>query len=267
MSLLQTTISEPQMWLTSHAQRSEKKLCQHSDRRTELSISRSTGSGEAIELSQAIKEQELIQRALGRDPDALSPLFDQYISRLTRVALSVLHNKEDAEDAVQDGLLNAYLHLDSFQGRSQFSTWLTRIVVNAALMVLRRKRARPETSLEENQERSLKAWPTWTADPHPNPEQACATVEIKEGIRKQIDQLTPGVRSAFWLRQIAGLSTKQVGEALGIQENAAKSRLSRARTQLRRSLPGLLRTSRAEKIPEISDPTAVQERRQPGTGL
>ena len=248
MSLSQTTISEPQMWVTSYARSSGKKLYQHSGRR-----------GEAIGLNAAVKEQELIQRALGGDPDALSPLFGQYTFRLTRVALSLLHNKEDAEDAVQDGLLNAYIHLDSFQGRSKFSTWLTRIVVNAALMALRRKRARPETSLEENQEHVLKDWPTWIADSHPNPEQACATVEIKEVIRKQIDQLTSGVRSAFCLRQIDGLSTKQVGEALGIQENAAKSRLGRARAQLRRSLPGLLRTSRVEKIPEISDPTGVRE--------
>lgn len=267
MSLLQTTISEPQMLCTCHTRSSEKKLYQRLGRRTESSISRSAGSGGAVERSTAVNEQELIQRVLEKDPDALSLLFDQYTSRLTRVASSVLRNKEDAEDAVQDGLLNAYVHLDSFQGRSQFSTWVTRIVINAALMALRRKRARPETSLEENQKYGLEDRPTWVLDTHPNPEQACAAEEIQEVIRKQIDQLTPGVRSAFCLRQIDGFSTKQVGEALGIQENAAKSRLSRARAQLRRSLPGLLRTSSVEKIPEISEPTGVQEGRQPGTGV
>ena len=146
MSLLQATISEPQMRFSSHAQSSERKPCQRSGRRTELSISRSTGSDGAIKLSAAVKEQELIQRALGRDPDALSRLFNQCVSRLNRVALSVLHNKKDAEDAVQDGLLKAYLHLDSFQGGSQFSTWLTRIVINAALMALRRKCSRKSKS-------------------------------------------------------------------------------------------------------------------------
>jgi DNA-directed RNA polymerase specialized sigma24 family protein len=81
----------------------------------------------------------------------------------------------------------------------------------------------------------LKDWPTWIADSHPNPEQACAAIEIKEVIRKQIDQLTPRVRSAFCLREFDGFSTKQVGEVLGIEENAAKSRLGRARGQLAKS--------------------------------
>ncbi len=240
MSLLQTAISNHQIWPTSSAKTPRNAVNEHARRRTDSSIQKSPRSGKAIGSNPAAEEWHLIQRALAGDPDALSPLFAHYCARLSRVAFSLLRNKEDAEDALQDGLLSAYIHLDSFQGRSLFSTWLTRIVVNAALMALRRKRARPETSMDESQDDQLDDWPARIVDFRPNPEQACAAMEIKQIVEKHLNQLSPGVRSAFRLRVIEGLSTKEIREVLGIQESAVKLRLIRARGQLAKSLRGSL---------------------------
>ena len=235
MDLLQATISE-ELRPASGVQARESVVRPHARARTDLSAQKSPRSGKAIDSSPAAKEWRLIQRARAGDPDAFSPIFVHYSSRLFRAAFSLLRNKEDAEDALQEGLVNAYIHLDSFQGRSLLSTWLTRIVVNAALMALRRKRARPETSLEERQDDQLDNWPTSVVDYRPNPEQACAAMEAKQIVEKHIDQLSSGVRSAFRLREMEGLSTKEAREVLGIAESAVKSRLLRARGQLTKSL-------------------------------
>jgi RNA polymerase sigma-70 factor, ECF subfamily len=162
----------------------------------------------------AADERCLIQRALAGDPDAVAPLFARYRRRLFRAAFSLLFNREDAEDALQDGLLSAYVHLNSFQGRSQF--WLTRIVVDASLMALRRKRARPETSLDESQHGSLDDWPAWVVDFRPNPAQARAAMEAKQAIEKHVDQLSAGAHSAFRLRVLEGLSAKETREVIRV---------------------------------------------------
>jgi RNA polymerase sigma-70 factor (ECF subfamily) len=241
MRLLQTTIPELNIWPASSTPAPRSGARQHARGRINASIQKSPRSYKAIDSNPAAEEYRLIQRALAGDPDALSPLFARYSPRLFRAAFSLLRNKEDAEDALQDGLLSAYLHLDSFQGRSRFSTWLTRIVVNAALMALRRTRARPKTSLDERQNDQSEDWPAWIVDSRPNPEQACAAMEARQIIEKRVDQLSAGVRSAFRLREIEGFSTKETREILGIRASVVKSRLFRARAQLTRSLHRSLR--------------------------
>lgn len=251
MRLLQTTIPELSIWPTSSTQAPRSGARQHARGRINSSIQKSPRSCRAIDSNPAAEEYRLIQRALAGDPDALSPLFARYSPRLFRAAFSLLRNKEDAEDALQDGLLSAYLHLASFQGRSRFSTWLTRIVVNAALMALRRTRARPKTSLDESQNDQSDDWPAWIVDSRPNPEQACAAMEARQIIEKHVDQLSAGVRSAFRLREIEGFSTKETREILGIRASVVKSRLFRARAQLTRSLHRSLRIRDGEDRTEI----------------
>jgi len=237
MGLLQTTISEAQLRPSSNAQARGNVVRQHGRGRPEFSAQKSSHSGKAIDSSPAAEEWRLIQRALAGEPDALSPIFVHYSSRLFRAAFLLLRNKEDAEDALQDGLINAYIHLNSFQGRSLFSTWLTRIVMNAALMALRRRRARPETSLGECQEGGVEDHrPARAVDCRPNPEQACAAMEAKQIVEKHIDQLSARSRIVFRLREVKGLSTKEAREVLGISEGVVKSRLFRARGQLTKSL-------------------------------
>jgi RNA polymerase sigma-70 factor (ECF subfamily) len=236
MGLLQTTISEAQLWPALGAQARGSGVRQRGRGRTDLSAQKSARPCKAIDSSPAAKEWRLIRRALAGDADALSPIFVRHSSKLFRAAFSLLRNKEDAEDALQEGLINAYIHLNSFQGRSLFSTWLTRVVMNAALMALRRKRSRPETSLEEREDGELKDWPAWGVDCRPNPEQACAAMEAKQIVETHIEQLSLGLRTAFRLREMEGLSTKEAREVLGISENVVKSRLFRARGQLTKSL-------------------------------
>jgi RNA polymerase sigma-70 factor, ECF subfamily len=236
MGLLQTTLSEAQRWPASGAQMRGSVVRQRARGRTDLPGKKLARFGEAIDSSPAAEEWRLIQRALAGDPDALSPIFVHYSSRLFRIAFSLLRNKEDAEDALQEGLINAYTHLNSFQRRSLFSTWLTRIVVNAALMALRRKRAHPEASLDECQDGGPDDWPAWLVDCRPNPEQACAAMEAKQIVESHVKQLSSGLRSAFRLREMEGLSTKEAREVLGLTENVVKSRLFRARGELTKSL-------------------------------
>jgi len=178
------------------------------------------------------------------DAEALEALFSQYARALFPAALKVLGNPEDAEDALQEGLLAAFRNLRRFEGRSQFSTWLTRIVINASLMRLRSRRARPLASLDD----SPAGQPGLTfedllADPGPNPEEAYSQQEMDQIFKEGLDTLPDKFRSPVLLREIEEFSTEEAAAALAISEGTLKSRLHRARSSLanavrRRLLPG-----------------------------
>src|SRR3981189_2327214 len=124
------------------------------------------------------REENLIRAGQRGDEQAVEALFRGYPRALFQTALRVLGNTEDAEDALQDGLLSAYRNLKRFEGRSQFSTWLTRIVINAALMRRRSAKARPAVSLDETpREDELPAAERF-ADDGPNPEQVFARTQV-----------------------------------------------------------------------------------------
>jgi RNA polymerase sigma-70 factor (ECF subfamily) len=254
MGSLQTTISEAQRWPASGAQVRGSVVRQRARGRTDLPPKISARSGKAIDSSPAAEEWRLIQRALAGDPDALSPVFIRHSSKLFRAAFSLLRNKEDAEDAVQDGLVNAYTHLNSFQRRSLFSTWLTRIVINAALMALRRKRARRQTSLDECQDGESDNRLAWSVDRRPNPEQACAAMEAKQIVENHVEQLSSCLRSAFRLREMEGLSTKEARKVLGVTENVIKSRVFRARGELTKSLRTCFSSTRRPGLRKTASP-------------
>ena len=177
-------------------------------------------------------EEKLIRAGQRGDQQAVEALFRRYQRPLFQTALRVLGNTEDAEDALQDGLLSAYRNLKRFEGRSQFSTWLTRIVINAALMRRRSAKARPAVSLDEPpREEELPAAERF-ADDGPTPEQVFANTEIREMISENLDQLSPLLRTAFILREMQGFSTGEAAKKLGVTENTLKARLWRARHQL-----------------------------------
>src|ERR1019366_9285217 len=125
-------------------------------------------------------EDQLIERGLSGDARALDVLFTRNTRTLYQTALRVLGNPEDAEEALQEGLLSAYRNLPRFERRSQFSTWLTRIVINAALMRLRSKRARPAISLDDWISEGQVPLAERFADESPNPEQLYAGTELGE---------------------------------------------------------------------------------------
>jgi len=188
-----------------------------------------------------INEEKLIRAGQQGDSQAVETLFRRYQRPLFQTALRVLGNAEDAEDALQDGMLSAYRNLKRFEGRSQFSTWLTRIVINAALMRRRSAKARPAISLDETpREDELPATERF-ADNGPNPEQVYAGTELKEIVSENLEELSPLLRTAFLLREVEGYSTGEAAKKLGVTENTLKARLWRARHQLAEKLGRRLR--------------------------
>jgi RNA polymerase sigma factor (sigma-70 family) len=186
-------------------------------------------------------EWAIVQKAIAGDTEAQERLFARHRPRLYRTAVALLRNKEDAEDAVQDGLCKAYTHLRSFQGRSSFSTWLTSIVINSALMTRRRRRAHPEHSLDDILESNSEPSSCRRADAQSDPETVCLEGQLNELLDKQLLQLRPSLKVAFRLRAIHGFSLQESSEALGISVSAVKARLFWARRMLARGLQRPLR--------------------------
>jgi RNA polymerase sigma-70 factor (ECF subfamily) len=197
---------------------------------------------------QATDEKTLIKRSLKGDKSALDMLFARYATALYPTALKLMGNPEDAEDALQDGLLSAFRNLRRFEGRSQFSTWLTRIVINAALMRLRSQRARPAVSLDaEVLEQEDLTLADRVRDHRPDPEEAYAHKEMGEIYLRNLQDLPPALRSAVELRDVQGLSTEEAAQALGVPEGTLKSQLHRARLQLAGLLKKALHRGRTKK--------------------
>src|ERR1051326_8260482 len=144
-----------------------------------------------------LNEARLIRAGQRGDSQAVETLFRRYQRPLFQTALRVLGNSEDAEDALQDGLLSAFRNLKSFEGRSQFSTWLTRIVVNAALMRRRRQAGRPIMAVPSKNEIPITDRLASTGAP---PEELVGRLEIHQMIRGHIAELPPMLHTVFVLR-------------------------------------------------------------------
>jgi len=177
-------------------------------------------------------EQGLIRLGLKGNQAALEALFARHSGALYQSALKLLGNPEDAEDALQEGMLSAFKNLRRFEGRSKFSSWLTRIVINAALMRLRSQRAHQTVSADQPLGEAELTLAEQLADPAPDPERLYAREEMRQLLDRNLTELSPEMRTAVRLRDIEGLSTQEAAEALGVPENTLKSRLHRARLQL-----------------------------------
>ncbi len=184
----------------------------------------------------ASDEQRLVDAARGGDVGAFEELVRRYDRNVFRIAQHITQNREDAEDVVQDAFLKAFQNLGQFQGQSKFYTWLVRIAVNEALMRLRRRRPERFVSIDEDVKTEEDSMPREIADWSPNPEQLYNQGELKDILQKTIQGLPPGFRTVFILRDVEGLSTEETADALGLSVPAVKSRLLRARLQLRERL-------------------------------
>ena len=182
------------------------------------------------------QDSALVHACLDGDPAAFEQLVKRYDVRLFSIAQHITHNREDAEDAVQDAFLKAFRNLSQFRGNSQFSTWLIRITVNESLMKLRKRRSIREVSIEADFEVAEHASPFAIADWAPNPEQQYGALELRNILRNQLQELQPNLRVAFVLRDIEGLSTEEAAEVLQLTVDAMKARLRRARLKLRQLL-------------------------------
>ncbi len=181
-------------------------------------------------------ESVLVNAARKGDIAAFEQLVRRYDRNVFRIAQHITQNREDAEDVVQDAFLKAYQNLNQFQGQSKFYTWLVRIAVNEALMRLRRRRPERMVSLDEDVKTEEDSMPREIADWSPNPEQQYNQAELKDILQRTIQGLPAGFRTVFVLRDVEGLSTEETAEALGLSIPAVKSRLLRARLQLRERL-------------------------------
>jgi RNA polymerase sigma-70 factor (ECF subfamily) len=184
----------------------------------------------------ATDEMALVHAAKGGDVSAFEQLVKLYDRNVFRIAQQITQNREDAEDVVQDAFLKAYENLDRFQENSKFYTWLVRIAVNESLMKLRRRRTGRTVSLDEDIETKEDTIPREVADWSPNPEQLYKQGELKDILRKTMQGLPASFRTVFVLRDVEGLSTEETAAALDLSIPAVKSRLLRARLQLRERL-------------------------------
>ena len=176
---------------------------------------------------------DLLVLASAGDRDAGSELFSGHAPALYRTAIRLLGSHEDAEDAVQNCLLAAWRNLKRFEGRSKFSTWLTRIVVNEALQEIRRNRARTLTSLEgEFTDYNSEPLANYIADTRPNPEEKCARAEKETTLREKVNSLPELYRTVLQLRDVKGVSTKRACQLLGVSPGTLKSRLYRGRRMI-----------------------------------
>src|SRR6266513_5346754 len=182
------------------------------------------------------EELALVQAAKKGDVSAFEDLVKRYDRNVFRIAQHITQNREDAEDVVQDAFLKAYQNLGQFQGQSKFYTWLVRIAVNEALMKLRRRRPERMVSLDEEVKTEEDSLPREVADWSPNPEQQYTQAELREILGRTIQGLPPSFRTVFVLRDVEGLSTEETADALDLSIPAVKSRLLRARLQLRERL-------------------------------
>ena len=178
----------------------------------------------------------LVARVRAGDLAAYDTLVRKYERQILRIAQHITQNREDAEDVMQDAFLKAYEKLDQFQGNSKFYTWLVRIAVNESLMRLRKRRTGRMVSMDEDVKTEEGTVPRDFADWAPNPEQNYTQAELAEILKKTIQGLPQGFRVVFVLRDVDGLSTEETAETLGLSVPAVKSRLLRARLQLRERL-------------------------------
>jgi RNA polymerase sigma-70 factor, ECF subfamily len=190
-----------------------------------------------LELSMVASDDlDLVHASKNGGVAAFEQLIKRYDRKLFRIAQSVTHNREDSEDAVQEAFLKAYQHLGDFRGDSQFSTWLIRITLNQAIMKLRKQRAIKEVSLDGDFQTDEDILPREVIDWAPNAEQLYRATELRDILIKTLRELGPTMRTVFVLQDIEGLSTVQTADVLNLSQSAVKSRLWRARLQLRERL-------------------------------
>jgi len=180
-------------------------------------------------------DQNLVSAAMGGDLAAFTALCRLHSPRLFRTIRQVTRNHEDAEDALQDALMRAFVHLRSFDGRAQFATWLTRIALNSALMILRKKKHYAAISIDSPQDDDrFSSWEI--ADSADDPECRLLKSETAEWMRRAIADLDETPRLAMELWNVQELSTREGARQLNISKAAFKSRLMRAKTALRTEL-------------------------------
>ena len=189
-------------------------------------------TGTITTAASAMTDEEVVERVRVGETALFEVLMRRYNQRLYRTVRSILGNNEEAEDVTQDAYVRSYMHLDQFDGRAKFSTWLTKIAVHEALARLRKRQKFVEiddASGPTEEGMSLKS-------KEPSPEQEVLTHTLKVVLEAAIDRLPQAYRSVFMLREVEQLDTAETALCLDISEGAVKVRLHRARVLLRKEI-------------------------------
>jgi RNA polymerase sigma-70 factor (ECF subfamily) len=191
----------------------------------------------------SLSDDELVARARAKDVAAFEELIGRHEEKVYRLAMRFTRNETDAAEILQETFLSAWRNLDGFQGKAQFASWLYRVAVNAALMMLRSQKRHPQVAVEDVTPEALgeaakDAGPGLGAgtDWSRRPDEQFQSDELRRQIQLAVDQLPESQRSVFLLRDVDGMSTEETGELLGLTLPTVKTRLHRARLTLREAI-------------------------------
>ncbi len=185
-------------------------------------------------------EEMIVEAARSGNQEAFATLANLYEQKVYRLAVNITKNHEDAEDVRQEALFKAYTNLERFRGGSRFYTWLTRIALNEALMKLRERRPGREVSLDELIETGDQTSVHWEVpDGRQDPEERCSSREVETRMRDAIASLDLPCRLVLLLRDIEDYSNQETAELLGVSMTTVKTRLRRARNDLKERLQAI----------------------------
>ena len=188
----------------------------------------------------SLTDAEIVQRVRAGDRGLFEILMRRHNQRVYRAARAVVKDERDVEDVMQQAYVNAFTHLHQFEGRSQFSTWLTRIALNEAFGRRQKRRveltAMAASGVDELSGESMER----ITSPQPDPEHQAYAQELRHVLEDAVDALPEAYRTVFMLRDVEGLSTAETGEGLGLGDEAVKTRLHRARAMIRRAVSSRL---------------------------
>ena len=188
-----------------------------------------------IEITTDSCDMCLVAAAKDGDHQAYAELCRRHSKQILRTVLRITRDLADAEDSLQEALLKAYIHIGVFEGRSAFSSWMTRIAINSALMLSRKKRSQPVYSFESGSDVDDFKLPEPMETSY-NPEESCIQNALENKLDHAIRYLSPSLRAVMQIRYREDASVSEIAKILGISESAVKSRLLRARSKLRRHL-------------------------------
>lgn len=178
------------------------------------------------------RDEEIVLAAQAGSPGAIAELHAIYSRRLYKTVLGIVKNPQDTEDVLQETFLRAHSAIHAFEGRSSIYTWLTRIAINSALGILRRRRARPEIPLDPEPDARNETHSFEIRDSAPNPEQVYDLRQRRRRLLRAIQNLDVQLRTPIQMQITKGWPIKEIGQALNISEGAVKARLHRARRHL-----------------------------------
>jgi len=192
----------------------------------------------------AAKDAALVVAAQSGDRHAFEILVERHEQTIFFVARRITHTREDAEDVVQQSFQKAFIHLRKFEGRSAFSTWLTRIAITEALMLLRRSRGLREVLIDDLNGNAETTTALQVPDASPDPEVSYSQRERAEMLSLAMNELSPGTRKAIWLRELDERSSEEAARIMGISVSALKGRMFHGRRKLRERLKRFVEPAR-----------------------